>query len=132
MASPPPYFPLRGRVGLEPPRFLIGWLVVVRSHVEAGFPGPWAGMAEAGNVASGLGLPGEVSQWPLKRYGRFMLLDTAESPGPSPEDAVASSPTWKVRPEGGKDRQLPDPQGSKEDPGQQPHRASAPASHRRG
>ncbi|XP_006971553.1 meiotic recombination protein REC114 isoform X1 [Peromyscus maniculatus bairdii] len=53
-------------------------------------------MAEAGNVASGLGLPGEVSQWPLKRYGRFMLLDTAESPGPSPEDAVASSPTWKV------------------------------------
>ncbi|XP_036049014.1 meiotic recombination protein REC114 isoform X1 [Onychomys torridus] len=53
-------------------------------------------MAEAGNVASGLGLPGEVSQWPLKRYGRFMLLDTAESPGPSSEDAVASSPTWKV------------------------------------
>lgn len=93
----------RFRVGLEPPRFLIGQLIVVRRHVEAGFPGPWAGMAEAGNVASGLGLPGEVSQWPLKRYGRFMLLDSRESPGPSSEGAAASSPSWKVRPEGGKD-----------------------------
>ncbi|XP_038178416.1 meiotic recombination protein REC114 isoform X1 [Arvicola amphibius] len=53
-------------------------------------------MAEAGNVASGLGLPGEASQWPLKRYGRFMLLDTRESPGPSSEGATASSPSWKV------------------------------------
>ncbi|XP_050007756.1 meiotic recombination protein REC114 [Alexandromys fortis] len=53
-------------------------------------------MAEAGSVRSGLGLPGEVSQWPLKRYGRFMLLDTRESPGPSSEGAAASSPSWKV------------------------------------
>ncbi|KAH0514261.1 Meiotic recombination protein REC114 [Microtus ochrogaster] len=53
-------------------------------------------MAEAGNVRSGLGLPGEVSQWPLKRYGRFMLLDTRESPGPSSEGAAASSPSWKM------------------------------------
>ncbi|XP_031201768.1 meiotic recombination protein REC114 isoform X1 [Mastomys coucha] len=53
-------------------------------------------MAEAGNVASGLGLPGEVSQWPLKRYGRFMLLDNGESPGPSSEAAAGHSPTWKV------------------------------------
>ncbi|XP_057624733.1 meiotic recombination protein REC114 isoform X3 [Chionomys nivalis] len=53
-------------------------------------------MAEAGNVGSGLGLSGEVSQWPLKRYGRFMLLDTRESPGPSSEGAAASSPSWKV------------------------------------
>ncbi|XP_031201769.1 meiotic recombination protein REC114 isoform X2 [Mastomys coucha] len=52
-------------------------------------------MAEAGNVASGLGLPGEVSQWPLKRYGRFMLLDNGESPGPSSEAAAGHSPTWK-------------------------------------
>ncbi|XP_035299633.1 meiotic recombination protein REC114 isoform X1 [Cricetulus griseus] len=53
-------------------------------------------MAEAGKVASGLGLPGEVSQWPLKRYGRFMLLHTGESPEPSSEADVGSSPTWKV------------------------------------
>ncbi|XP_055477763.1 meiotic recombination protein REC114 isoform X1 [Psammomys obesus] len=53
-------------------------------------------MAEAATVASGLGLPGEVSQWPLKRYGRFMLLDTGESLEPSPEAAAGSSPTWKV------------------------------------
>ncbi|XP_032765490.1 meiotic recombination protein REC114 isoform X3 [Rattus rattus] len=59
-------------------------------------------MAEAGNVASGLGLPGEVSQWPLRRYGRFMLLDNGESPGPSSAAAAAPSPTWKVRPEGQK------------------------------
>lgn len=72
-------------------------------------------MAEAGKVASGLGLPGEVSQWPLKRYGRFMLLHTGESPEPSSEADVGSSPTWKVRPEGRKDRQLPDPQGRKEE-----------------
>ncbi|XP_021028546.1 meiotic recombination protein REC114 [Mus caroli] len=53
-------------------------------------------MSEAGNVASGLGLPGEVSQWSLKRYGRFMLLDNGESPGPSSEAAAVGSPTWKV------------------------------------
>ncbi|EDL25958.1 meiotic recombination protein REC114 [Mus musculus] len=53
-------------------------------------------MSEAGNVASGLGLPGEVSQWSLKRYGRFMLLDNVGSPGPSSEAAAAGSPTWKV------------------------------------
>lgn len=94
--------------------------------MEAGFPGTWAGMTEAGNVASGLGLPGEVSQWPLKRYGRFMLLDTRESPGPSSEGAAASSPSWKVRPEGGK---VLDPQGRREDPGQQAHRYGAPPSH---
>eukprot|EP00072_Mus_musculus_P060679 XP_011241123.1 PREDICTED: meiotic recombination protein REC114 isoform X3 [Mus musculus] len=52
-------------------------------------------MSEAGNVASGLGLPGEVSQWSLKRYGRFMLLDNVGSPGPSSEAAAAGSPTWK-------------------------------------
>lgn len=79
--------------------------------MEAGFPGPLTGMSEAGNVASGLGLPGEVSQWSLKRYGRFMLLDNVGSPGPSSEAAAAGSPTWKVRPEGRKDGQLPDPQG---------------------
>lgn len=73
-------------------------------------------MAEAGNVASGLGLPGEVSQWPLRRYGRFMLLDNAEAPGPSSEAAAAPSPTWKVRPEGGK--------GRREDPVQPPHKSS--------
>ncbi|XP_029398955.1 meiotic recombination protein REC114 [Mus pahari] len=54
-------------------------------------------MSEAGKVASGLGLPGEVSQWSLKRYGRFMLLDNGESPGPSSGAAAAAgSPAWKV------------------------------------
>ncbi|XP_048225025.1 LOW QUALITY PROTEIN: meiotic recombination protein REC114 [Perognathus longimembris pacificus] len=52
--------------------------------------------AGAGKVAAGLGLPGEVTQWPLQRYGRFMLSGPGESPGPGPEAAMASSPTWKV------------------------------------
>nr|XP_020021223.1 meiotic recombination protein REC114 [Castor canadensis] len=53
-------------------------------------------MAEAGNGAAGFGLLGEVSQWPLQRYGRFMLSAAEESPGPGPEAVTAPSPTWKV------------------------------------
>uniref|UniRef100_A0A8D2D0W7 REC114 meiotic recombination protein n=1 Tax=Sciurus vulgaris TaxID=55149 RepID=A0A8D2D0W7_SCIVU len=53
-------------------------------------------MAQAGKVADGLGLPGgEAAQWPLQRYGRFMLLGTGEPPGPGPEVETAST-TWKV------------------------------------
>ena len=60
-------------------------------------------MAEAGKEHAGLGLPvGEAAQWPLQRYGRFMPSGTGEPPGPGQEAGMASSPTWKVRPEGGK------------------------------
>ncbi|KAM4826109.1 meiotic recombination protein REC114 [Thomomys bottae] len=51
--------------------------------------------AGAGKVAD-FGLPGEVTQWPLQRYGRFMLSSAGESCGPGPEAATAPSPTWKV------------------------------------
>ncbi|MBZ3883389.1 Meiotic recombination protein REC114 [Sciurus carolinensis] len=54
-------------------------------------------MAQAGKVADGLGLPGgEAAQWPLQRYGRFMLLGTGEPPGPGPEVEHSASTTWKV------------------------------------
>lgn len=60
-------------------------------------------MAEAGKEHAGLGLPGGgAAQWPLQRYGRFMPLGTGESPGPGLESGTSSSPTWKVRLEGGK------------------------------
>ncbi|XP_042553317.1 meiotic recombination protein REC114 [Dipodomys spectabilis] len=51
--------------------------------------------AGAGKVAD-LGLLGEVAQWPLQRYGRFMLSGARESSEPEPEAATAPSPTWKV------------------------------------
>ncbi|XP_029420932.1 meiotic recombination protein REC114 isoform X2 [Nannospalax galili] len=55
-------------------------------------------MAEVGKEVAGLGLLGEVSQWPLKRYGRFMLSGTEELPEPSLEAATATATahTWKV------------------------------------
>ncbi|KAG3262239.1 meiotic recombination protein REC114 isoform X2 [Ictidomys tridecemlineatus] len=54
-------------------------------------------MAQAGKVAVGLGLPGgEAAQWPLQRYGRFMLLGTGEPPGPGSEVEQSASTTWKV------------------------------------
>lgn len=56
-------------------------------------------MAQAGKVAVGLGLQGgEAAQWPLQRYGRFMLLGTGEPPGPGLEVEHSASTTWKVRP----------------------------------
>ncbi|XP_069899479.1 meiotic recombination protein REC114 [Dipodomys merriami] len=51
--------------------------------------------AGAGKVAD-LGLLGEVAQWPLQRYGRFMLSGARESSEPGPQAATAPSPTWKV------------------------------------
>lgn len=63
-------------------------------------------MAEAGKKQAGLGLPGgDAAQWPLQRYGRFMPLGTGEPSGAGLEAGVASSPTWKVRPEGRKGRE---------------------------
>lgn len=60
-------------------------------------------MAEAGKEHASLGLrAGDAAQWPLQRYGRFMPSGTGEPPGPGQEAGMASSPTWKVRPEGGK------------------------------
>ncbi|KAM5338994.1 meiotic recombination protein REC114 [Glossophaga mutica] len=54
-------------------------------------------MAEAGKKRAGLGLPGgDAAQWPLQRYGRFVLLGTGEPPGPGLDAGMASSPTWKV------------------------------------
>ncbi|XP_036902976.1 meiotic recombination protein REC114 isoform X2 [Sturnira hondurensis] len=54
-------------------------------------------MAEAGKQPAGLGLPGgDAAQWPLQRYGRFVLLGAEESPGPGLDSGTASSPTWKV------------------------------------
>ncbi|XP_036990412.2 meiotic recombination protein REC114 isoform X1 [Artibeus jamaicensis] len=54
-------------------------------------------MAEAGKKPACLGLPGEdAAQWPLQRYGRFVLLGAGESPGPGLDSGMASSPTWKV------------------------------------
>lgn len=70
-------------------------------------------MAEAGRKQAGLGLPGgEAAQWPLQRYGRFMPLGTGEPPGPGLEAGMASSPTWKVRPEGRKGREALTPAGT--------------------
>lgn len=54
-------------------------------------------MAEAGKGQVHLGLPEEAStQWPLQRYGRFMLPDVGEQLGPDTETEAASAPTWKV------------------------------------
>ncbi|XP_049634386.1 meiotic recombination protein REC114 [Suncus etruscus] len=54
-------------------------------------------MAEAGKGQVHLGLPEEAStQWPLQRYGRFMLSDVGEQLGPDAETEAASAPTWKV------------------------------------
>lgn len=65
-------------------------------------------MAEAGKKQAGLGLPGgDAAQWPLQRYGRFMPLGTGEPSAAGLEAGVASSPTWKVRPEGRKGREAP-------------------------
>ncbi|XP_066134172.1 meiotic recombination protein REC114 [Saccopteryx bilineata] len=51
-------------------------------------------MAEAGKEQVGIGLfNGDVSQWPLQRYGRFMPLGIGE---PGLEAGMASAPTWKV------------------------------------
>lgn len=61
---------------------------------------------EAGRKQARLGLPGGVAaQWPLERYGRFMPLGTGEPSGPGLEAGMASSPSWKVRPEGRKGRE---------------------------
>ncbi|KAF6132536.1 REC114 meiotic recombination protein [Phyllostomus discolor] len=54
-------------------------------------------MAEAGKKGAGLGLPhGDAAQWPLQRYGRFVLLGAGEPPAPGLDAGMASSPTWKV------------------------------------
>ncbi|XP_024413286.2 meiotic recombination protein REC114 isoform X1 [Desmodus rotundus] len=54
-------------------------------------------MAEVGKTSAGLGLPGgDAAQWPLQRYGRFVLLGAGEPPAPGLEAGMASSPTWKV------------------------------------
>lgn len=67
-------------------------------------------MAEAGKELPGLGLPGgDAVQWPLQRYGRFMPSGTGETPGSGLEAGVASSPTWKVRPESRKDLEALNP-----------------------
>lgn len=69
-------------------------------------------MAEAGKTPAGLGLPGgDAAQWPLQRYGRFMPLGTGEPSGPGLAAGTASSPTWKVRPEGRKGREALTPAG---------------------
>ena len=63
-------------------------------------------MAEVGKTLAGLGLPGgDAAQWPLQRYGRFVLLGAGEPPAPGLEAGMASSPTWKVRPAGRKGRE---------------------------
>ena len=76
-------------------------------------------MAEAGKEHAGFGLlGGDAAQWPLQRYGRFMPSGTGEPPGPGQEAVTASSPTWKVRPEGGKGREaLTPPWGGRGDCG---------------
>ncbi|XP_054420748.1 meiotic recombination protein REC114 isoform X1 [Pteronotus mesoamericanus] len=54
-------------------------------------------MAEAGKKQAGVGLPGgDAAQWPLQRYGRFILLGAGKPPRPGLEAGMASSPTWKV------------------------------------
>lgn len=69
-------------------------------------------MAEAGKEQAGLALPGGgAAQWPLQRYGRFMPSGTGEPPGPGQDAGAASSPTWKVRPEGRKGREALNPEG---------------------
>lgn len=88
-------------------------------------------MAEAGKELSGLGLPGgDAVQWPLQRYGRFMPSGTGEPPGSGLEAGMASSPTWKVRPESGKDLEALNPlpqEGGKT--GRCRHAASPPRPH---
>ncbi|KAL6034991.1 hypothetical protein STEG23_037987 [Scotinomys teguina] len=64
------------------------------------FPHDASSVSEVGIANLSSPSRGEVSQWPLKRYGRFMLSDTIESPGPSSEDAASSSPTWKIHSSG--------------------------------
>lgn len=67
---------------------------------------------EVGRKQARLGLPGgDAAQWPLERYGRFMPLGTGEPSGPGLEAGMASSPSWKVRPEGRKGREALTPAG---------------------
>ncbi|XP_010625346.1 meiotic recombination protein REC114 isoform X1 [Fukomys damarensis] len=54
-------------------------------------------MAEAGKGATSLGVPGgDAVQWPLQRYGRFMLSEVGELSGSGSKPGAAPSPTWKV------------------------------------
>nr|XP_045016566.1 meiotic recombination protein REC114 [Jaculus jaculus] len=56
-------------------------------------------MAEAGNMAASLGLLGQVSQWPLKRYGRYghyTHSETNELSELCPKAATEESLKWKV------------------------------------
>ncbi|XP_005393650.1 PREDICTED: meiotic recombination protein REC114 isoform X3 [Chinchilla lanigera] len=54
-------------------------------------------MAEAGKAVTSLGVPRrDAAEWPLQRYGRFMLSGTGELSGSGPEAGAAPSPTWKV------------------------------------
>ncbi|KAM5291729.1 meiotic recombination protein REC114 [Ctenodactylus gundi] len=47
--------------------------------------------------AENLGVPGgDAAQWPLQRYGRFILSGTKEQPEPGSEAGTVSSTTWKV------------------------------------
>ena len=82
---------------------LSDWLAAPIDRRAAAAQARKRNMAEAGKEHAGLGLPvGEAAQWPLQRYGRFMPSGTGEPPGPGQEAGMASSPTWKVRPGGGK------------------------------
>ncbi|XP_004855566.1 meiotic recombination protein REC114 isoform X1 [Heterocephalus glaber] len=54
-------------------------------------------MAEAGKVPASLGVPGgDAVQWPLQRYGRFMLSEARELSESGPKAGAVPSPTWKV------------------------------------
>ncbi|XP_004628805.1 meiotic recombination protein REC114 [Octodon degus] len=54
-------------------------------------------MAEAGKAATSLGvLQRDTTEWPLQRYGRFMLSGTGAQSGSGPDTGAAPSPTWKV------------------------------------
>ena len=82
---------------------LSDWLAAPIDRRAAAAQARKGNMAEAGREHAGFGLrAGDAAQWPLQRYGRFMPSGTGELAGPGQEAGLASSPTWKVRPEGGK------------------------------
>lgn len=91
---------------------LFDWLAVTIGRCPPAGRAGWRDMAEARKEQAGHGLPGgDAAQWPLQRYGRFMPSGTGEPLGPGLEAGTASSPTWKVRPEGRKDLEALNPAG---------------------